>query len=171
MAIMGTEQMQKAFEALSINIKAHKEILRQENLDALRPFCSDESAAAFFAEFSFDKDLEMGKFTYYKANCLKKNIDWADDFKRALEVNILPVGSGISGDIVVLDLLNFQAGILFHDYFWERDTENPRMFLVEMNCTLGEFYLNSAQNSDYPIDAYEAAAFTGSEFTGYSAEL
>ncbi len=160
--------MQQALVASGINVKAHQERLRQENLDVLRPFCSNESVAAFFAELSFDEEVGIGQFTFYQANALKKNIDWEDDFKRALAVNLLPVGSGNSGDIVVLDLLNFQAGILFHDYFWERDTENPRKFLVEMVCTLGEFYLNSVQNPDYPVDAYEAAEFMGSDFTGYS---
>ena len=165
---MGTEQMQQGIEASLIDVKTHQETFRQENLDALRPFCSDESVAAFFTKFSFDKEVKIGEFTFYQSNCLKKNIDWEDDFKRALVVNLLPVGSGISGDIVVLDLLNFQAGVLFHDYFLERETENPRNFSVEMACTLGEFYLNSVQIPNYPTDAYEAAELTGADFTGYS---
>ena len=165
---MGTEQMQQALEASLINVKAHQETFRQENLDALRPFCSDESVAAFFTKFSFDEEVKIGEFTFRQSNCLKKNIDWEDDFKRALMVNLLPVGSGVSGDIVVLDLLKFQSGVLFHDYFLERETENPRKFLVEMACTLGEFYLNSVQIPDYPIDAYEAAELLGADFTGYS---
>ena len=84
---------------------------------------------------------------------------------------MLPVGSVPSGDIIALDLLDFQTGILFHDYLWENEEENPRKFLIKMNCSVGQFYLNSVQVNDYPIDAYEAAAYMGADFTGYADEI
>ena len=85
-------------------------------------------------------------------------------------MNLLPVGNGTSGDIVVLDLLDFEIGILFHDYFWENEEEDPRKFLIKMNCSIGQFYLNSVQENNYPVDAYEAAAYMGADFTGFAGE-
>lgn len=164
---MGIEQMQQALKAFSINVQKHQEALRQENITALQEFCNNEKLIDFFTIHCFNEEIHVGEFSYYQSNCLKKSIAWEDNFKRALAVNLLPVGNGISGDIVVLDLLDFQVGILFHDYFWERNEEDPRIFLVKMNCSLGQFYLNSVQVADYPIDAYEAADYMGTSFTGH----
>jgi hypothetical protein len=102
-----------------------------------------------------------------QANCLKKNRDWDEEFERALHTNLLLVGSGRNGDMVALDLLDYQVGILFHDYFWEKPEEDPRKYLIKMDCSPGQFYWNSGFVEGYPIDAYEAAAYMGSEFTGY----
>ena len=55
---MGTEQMQQAIEASLIDVKTHQETFRQENLDALRPFCSDESVAAFSLNFLLIRKLK-----------------------------------------------------------------------------------------------------------------
>jgi len=167
---MGIEQMQQALEASSINVQKHQEQLRLENISALKKFCADEQLAQFLTTYSFDDDITVGAFNYFQANLLKKNIEWEDDFKRALAVNLLPVGNGTSGDIVVLDLLDFEIGILFHDYFWENEEEDPRKFLIKMNCSIGQFYLNSVQENNYPVDAYEAAAYMGADFTGFAGE-
>lgn len=169
--VMGSEHMRQALEAASINAKKYQEDLRQENLAALQLVSIEENILSFFKEFSYNEEIEIGQFSYYQANCLKKNFTWEDDFKRAIESDLLLVGSGISGDIIAVDLLDFQTGILFHDYFWERPGENPRKFLIGMNCSLGQFYLNSVQIPDYPIDAYEAAAYMGAAFTGYEEDL
>lgn len=163
--------MRQALEAASVNVKKHEEGLRQENAQSLQAICADKTALDFFTEFSFDDEIKIGQFTFYQANCLKKNFSWDEDFKRAAKANLLLVGSGLSGDMVTLDLLNFQAGILFHDYFWEEADEGLRKFFIKMNCSLGQFYLNSVQVPDYPIDAYEAASFMNSPFTGYAEDL
>ena len=164
---MDNEKMRLALASVDINLKSHFEALRNENLAVLQNAGVDELAQKFFAEFSFDTDIEIGMFSYEQANCLKKNHDWEDDFQRALQISLLLVGSARNGDIVVLDLKDYQAGLLFHDYFWEKEEDDPRKYLVKMGCSVGEFYFNSVSLADYPIDAYEAAAYMGSEFTGY----
>lgn len=159
--------MRLALASVDINLKSHFEPLRNENLAILQSAGVEEKAQNFFVEFSFDTEIEIGVFSYCQANCLKKNYDWEEDFQRALQNNLLLVGSARNGDIVVLDVEDYEVGILFHDYFWENKEENPRKYLIKMDCSLGQFFLNSVSVQDYPIDAYEAAAYMGAEFTGY----
>ncbi|WP_201987294.1 hypothetical protein [Hymenobacter rubidus] len=166
--MLGVEQLHQALAAASIDLRKHAEMLRQENKDALYSAFENQQLRNFFSEFSFDSELTIGSFSLRQANCLKKDLVWDEDFKRGLKYSLLILGSGISGDMVTVDLLDFQAGILFQDYFWERPEEDPKEFLVKLNCSLGQFYLNSIQLPEYPIDAYEAAEFMNSPFTGYA---
>ena len=159
--------MRLALASVDINLEGHFETLRNENLAILQSAGVDAEAQNFFVEFSFDTEIEIGVFSYRQANCLKKNHDWEDDFQRALQANMLLVGSARNGDIVVLDLEDHQVGILFHDYFWEKEEEDPRKYLIKMDCSLGQFFYNSVSVQDYPIDAYEAATYMNAEFTGY----
>ena len=165
--MLDAENMLLALQAKEANITHYFEPLREENAAVLRDIGTSFDAQAFFAQFSFEKEMEVGKYTFLQANCLKKNRDWDEEFKRALHANLLLVGSGLNGDIVALDLLDYQACILFHDYFWEKPAQYPRQYLIKLDCSLGQFYWNSAFIDDYPIDAYEAAAYMGAEFTGY----
>jgi hypothetical protein len=166
--MLDAEKMRLALQAKEANINRYVEPLREENAAVLRDLGVSPEAQAFFAQFSFDTEMTAGEFTFMQANCLKKNRDWNEEFKRSLHTNLLLVGSGLNGDMVVLDLLDYQASILFHDYFWEKREEDPRKYLIKMGCSLGQFYWNSAFVENYPVDAYEAAAYMGSEFTGYS---
>ena len=166
--MLGLEQLHQAIATASINLKTHTEALRQENKDALHGAFENQQIHKLFSEFSFNEELIIGQFSLRQANCLKKDLIWDEDLKRGLKFNLLILGSGISGDMVVVDLLAFQAGVLFHDYFWEEPEEDPRKFLVKMNCSLGQFYLNSVQLPEYPTDAYEAAKLMNSPFTGYA---
>jgi|GEM_PF-3087063 len=166
--MLDAEKMLLALQASEANLPRYAEPLREENAAVLRALGVNAETQAFFSQFSFEMEMAAGQFTFLQTNCLKKNRDWEDDFRRALQVNLLLVGSGLSGDIVTLDLLDYQIGILFHDYFWEKPEDNPRQYLIKMNCSLGQFYWNSAFIEGYPIDAYEAAAYMGSEFTGYA---
>jgi len=165
--MLDAEKMLLALQAKEANLQRYFEPLREENAAVLRDLGISPEAQAFFAQFSFDTEMAAGEFTFMQANCLKKNRDWDEEFKRALQTNLLLVGSGLSGDMVVIDLLDYQAGILFHDYFWEEPIQDPRKYLIKMECSLGQFYWNSVSVENYPIDAYEAAAYMGSEFTGY----
>jgi len=117
--MLDAEKMLLALQAKEANLKRFFEPLREENTAMLRAIGVNSEAQAFFAQFSFDTEMEAGEFTFMQANCLKKNHDWDEEFKRALQTNLLLVGSGLSGDIVALDLLDYQTGILFHDYLWE----------------------------------------------------
>lgn len=166
--MLETEQLYQALAAASINLRKHAELLRQENRDALYGTFENQQIRNFFAEFTFDEELLIGGFSLRQANYLKKDLTWDEEFKRGLKYSLLIIGSGISGDMIAVDLLNFEAGILFHDYFWEEPAEDPRKFLIKMNCSLGQFYLNSVQLPNYPVDAYEAAAYMNSPFTGYA---
>jgi hypothetical protein len=166
--MLDAEKMLLALQAKEANLKRFFEPLREENTAMLRTIGVNSEAQAFFAQFSFDTEMEAGEFTFMQANCLKKNYDWDEEFKRALQTNLLLVGSGLSGDMVALDLLDYQTGILFHDYLWEEPEQDPRKYLIKMDCSLGQFYWNSAFVEKYPVDAYEAAAYMRSEFTGYS---
>lgn len=168
--MLGIKQLHQALAATSFNMKKHAEMLRQENKDALHNAVKNQQLLDFFTEFSFDEEITIGGFSLRQANCLKKDLTWEEDFKCGLNYDLLILGSGVSGDMVALDLQDFQAGILFHDYFWNDSEEGLRKFLIKMNCSLGQFYLNSVQIPDYPIDAYEAAELMNSPFTGYADE-
>ncbi|WP_460611708.1 hypothetical protein [Hymenobacter seoulensis] len=164
---MEIEKMRLALELAAFNYTKHFENLRSENVEVLKSICSEVEFLNFFTKYSFNTAAEIGKFNFNEANEFKKQFTWEDDFKWALASNLLIVGSGISGDPVVLDLDDYQAGIVFQDYFWESEDQGLRKYLIKMNCSLGQFFLNSATIDDYPIDAYEAAAYMKSEFTGY----
>jgi hypothetical protein len=165
--MMDLEKMRLALELAAFTYNKHFEKLREENLELLRLLSLESELISFFSNFSFDDEVEIGAFTFLQANCLKKNYDWEEDFQRALESRLLQVGNASNGDIVVLDLEDYQVGILYHEYFWENDEVDPRMSLVKLGCSLGQFFLNSVTEEGYPIDAYEAAAYIGSEFIGY----
>ncbi len=160
--------MRQALALAGINVRKHFEPLRSENIELLLRIGLSEEAKQFLTEFSFDEDLEIGELHFDQANCLKKNFDWEDGFQRALRAELLLIGSGSTGDPIALDLRDYQAGYLFHDYFWEQEEEDPRKFFIKMNCSLGQLFWNSLSVEDYPVDAYEAAAYTGAEFTGYA---
>ncbi|WBA43248.1 hypothetical protein [Hymenobacter canadensis] len=167
MAIVDNEKMWLALERIAFNSKKHASILRSENLEVLELICPDLEARCFFAEFSFDTVVEIGAYCFNESNELKKEYTWDDAFKYALRHNLLLVGSTANGDLVALDLNDYQIGILFHDYFLEDEGEDPRKYLIKMDCSIGQFFMNSVSIDEYPVDAYEAAAYTGAEFTGY----
>ena len=114
---MDADKMRLDLELASFNIIKHFEALRGENLEVLQITSLKDEAIEFFKEFSFDEVVEIGHFYYYQANCFKKDFTWEDDFKCTIQANLMIVGSGISGDTIVLDLEDYQVGILFHDYF------------------------------------------------------
>ena len=62
--------MRPALKAKPGNFSKHREPLRQENSAVLQHYCTDERVLAFFSEFSFDKEVTIGKFTFCEANCL-----------------------------------------------------------------------------------------------------
>ena len=159
--------MRLALKLAAFDSRKHFETLRAESLEVLNVICLNPEIISFLTEFSFDTVIKIGAFYYDEPNGIKKQFTWEDEFKYALDADLLLVGSGISGDLVVLDLVDCQAGLLFLDYFWDADEQGLRKFLIKMNCSLGQFFLNSITVKDYPIDAYEAAAYMGSEFTGY----
>jgi len=99
--------MRLAIKLASFNIKGHFEAFREENRTLLKAFCPEPELQHFFAEFSFDGEVEMGMFRYHQANCLKKSFDWEEDFQRALSTNLLILGSGTTGDPVALDLIDY----------------------------------------------------------------
>ncbi|SNR28774.1 hypothetical protein [Hymenobacter mucosus] len=165
--MMHAEMMRQAMEIAGIKMRVHSEPLRDENKEVLRRIGLPEEAQQFFVAFSFNIDLEIGELHYDQANCFKKNLEWEDGFQRALRAGLLVIGSGSTGDPIALDIQDLQAGYLFHDYFWEQEAEDPRKFFIKMNCSLGQLFLNSVSVEEYPVDAYEAAAYMGSEFTGH----
>jgi len=164
--MMDAEKMRLALELATIHKKHQHETLRAENVAILQSIGLQQEAQDFFIEFSFDEEVTVGLFYYHQTNCLKKSADWEEDFQRALSANLLLIGSGTTGDPVALDLVDYQVGILFHDYFWGEDAEDPRKFLIKMGCSLGQFFYNTIDIKDYPADAYEAATYTNAEFTG-----
>lgn len=160
------QKMQAALEAAGINERKHREPFRPENAELLQQWGISAEAQHFLAEFSFNTDLAIGEVHFDQANCLKKKLDWEEDFQRALQAGLLLVGAGSNGDPIALDIRDLQAGYLFHDYFWEEEAEDPRKFLIKLNCSLGQFFWNTQFVNDYPIDAYGAAEYMGAEFTG-----
>ena len=138
--MLDAEKMLLALQAKEANLQRYLEPLREENAATLQAIDASPDVQSFFAQFSFETEMEVGEFTFMQANCLKKNRDWDEEFKRALQTNLLLVGSGLSGDMVVIDLLDYQAGILFHDYFWEEPVQDSRKYLIKMECSLGQFY-------------------------------
>lgn len=161
------QKTQAALEAAGINGRKHLEPLRSENAELVRQWGVSAEVQQFLTEFSFDTDLAIGEVHFDQVNGLKKKMEWEDDFQRALQAGLLLVGSGLNGDLLALDIRDSQVGYLFHDYFWEEEAEDPRKFFIKLNCSLGQFFWNTQFVDDYPVDAYEAAAYMGAEFTGY----
>ncbi|TXK83452.1 hypothetical protein FU659_13765 [Paenibacillus sp. N3.4] len=74
---------------------------------------------------------------------------------------MLIIGSGLNGDMIVLDLDNLQIGYVFHDELWENDSISSREILICMNCSFGEFYNNSLTIDGYPVDGFQAERYLG----------
>ena len=156
-----TLKMFAALEAVGFQIRKHKEEMRRENIELLRQHFSDEVITSFFAEVSFDTVIEIGNVWFDQVNCFQKEFRWEEQFIRCLKTGLLPVGSGLNGDPIVLDAQDCIVGFLFHDKLWEADDLSPRDCLVKMDCSIGQFFLNAATIEEYPVDAYEAHAFMG----------
>ncbi|MDU0368786.1 hypothetical protein ACFPAF_00140 [Hymenobacter endophyticus] len=161
------QKLQAALEAAGINAQKHWEPLRPENAELMKQWGVSAEVQQLLAEFSFDIDVAIGEVQLDQVNTLKKKLDWADDFQRALYAGLLLLGSGSTGDPVALDIRDSQVGYLFHDYFWEEEAEDPRKFFIKLNCSLEQFFWNTQFVQDYPLDAYDAAAYMGANFTGY----
>ena len=159
--------MRQALELAGVDIRRHTEPLRSENAEVLRQIGLSEEGQRIFAEFSFDEELTVRELRFAQANCFKKNLDWEDDFHCALRTGLLLIGSGLNGDPIVLDLREYHVGFLSHDCFWEQEEEDPRNFFISMHCSVGQFFLNAVTTDGYPVDAYEAAAYTGAQSTGH----
>jgi hypothetical protein len=58
---------------------------------------------------------------------------------------------------MVVDVSTLKAGLILHDRLFEEVA--PREVLVSMECSIGEFSLNSARTEDYPVDACQAKEY------------
>ncbi|UYZ59989.1 hypothetical protein [Hymenobacter latericus] len=161
--MMDVKKMSQALLAAGVDLKKHQESFRPENAAVLAAMGMDQTAIDFFATFSFNEAVSIGSYSYDQTNCFKKQIEWEEEFQRAAKANLLVVGSALNGDVVVLDLADYQVGLLKHEEFWEDQDVNPREYLVKMNCSLGQFFWNAISDEDYPQDAYEAAEYTNAD--------
>jgi hypothetical protein len=133
------QKLQAALEVTGINAQKHREPLRPENAALLQQWGVSAEVQQLLAALSFDMELAIGEVQLDQVNTLKKKLDWEDDFQRALQAGLLLLGSGSTGDPVALDIRDSQVGYLFHDCFWEEETEDPRKFFIKLNCSLGQF--------------------------------
>lgn len=120
----------------------------QEVIDFLRDFSF--STPLLFKHVYFDYVNDMAEFNLEEQN------------KPCINNALLIVGSGLNGDPIVLDLNTLKVGYVFHDELWEQEDENcnPReKWLINLDCSIGQFFLNSLTQDDYPVDAYEAEKY------------
>ncbi|GAB2965372.1 hypothetical protein GCM10027048_38820 [Hymenobacter coalescens] len=161
--MMGADKMAQALLAAGLDSKKYQEEFRPENRTVLVGMGINPLAIDFFATFSFNEAVSIGAYSYSQANCFKKEHDWEEEFQRAAKTNLLVVGSARNGDVVVLDLNDYQVVLLKHEDFWEDEDSDPRAHLVKMNCSIGQFFWNAASVPDYTQDAYEAAEYLNAE--------
>lgn len=151
--------MQAALEAQGYNYQFHSENFRTENRAVLENNFGNWSLQEFFQVYSFDENVELGLVWYDQVNCFKKEFDWDENFTACIKDGLLPIGSGLNSDPIVVDVFDEIVGFLYHDKLWEKEGINPRACLVKLNCSIGKFYYNSVTQEDYPVDAYSASDY------------
>lgn len=104
------------------------------------------------------------RLSYYEVDCAK-NIPESEDFSRLIKQNMVRIGSGPNGDLLVVRWLDNEAvevGVIDHANFWPNEDQNPESWYVKMTDTFEEFLYKIAHNQFLPSDyhvAIELASF------------
>lgn len=113
----------------------------------------------FLKEFSFRHELDFdGNYFNFTNKIRTENLDEIN--KENYKQHLLIIGSGMNGDLVVLNTKTMTVGYVFHDQLWENETiENLNEIYIDLKISIGEFFYKSTTEEDFPIDAYEAEEY------------
>ena len=89
------------------------------------------------------------------------NLRDSRDGKRLVPFKLLHVGSGPSGDLLVLDFSTaaVQPGFVAHDQFWGNDGVDPRSCYAPAARSLASLFWRMAEGRYVPCDFYAAVAY------------
>lgn len=113
----------------------------------------------FFKQFSFRHEIDFGGVYF---NCVNKirteNLEGIN--KEIYKHNLLIIGSGTNGDLIVLDTQKMSMWYISHDKLWESNyIEDPKSMYIDLQMSIGEFFYKSLTEDDFPIDAHEAKEY------------
>ena len=155
---MDKELFEKALEVNNEEQLVCKESLNQLTTKFISEFNISNEVLEFLRTFSFSRNIRFKHVYFDKVNDMVGNNTYEGNI-RCIYEGLLIIGAGLNGDLIVLDLNNLKIGYVFHDDLWEDDSINPRDILVNLNCTIGEFYYNSIVIEDFPVDGSEAEKY------------
>lgn len=157
---MNSKLFETAGEILS-PVGLGREALSQETLSFLSTYKITTQVIEFLHLYSYNQLLRFKRVYFYRANEVAEN-NICDENKRCIDERLLIIGSGLNGDLIVLDLDNLQIGYVFHDELWENETiGGSREIFISMKCSIGEFYYNSLMVEGYPVDGFQAERYLG----------
>ncbi|MDR6879641.1 hypothetical protein [Bacillus sp. 3255] len=111
-----------------------------------------------FLIFSFDQHIRFNKVSFYQVNEMPDE-NLYEENQRCIAERLLIIGWGLNGDFIVLDLENLKVGYVLHDELWEDATINPREILINLQCSIGEFYYSAVTVENFPVDGYQAEQY------------
>jgi hypothetical protein len=154
---MNSQLFRQALEQSGFNTTSHREAIREKTSAFLQKYRVADELIEFFAQFSFDRPIQLGHVDFDQVNDFEAyNLDEVNHY--CIKAGLLIIGRGLNGDPIVVDVSTLEVGFVFHDRLYEEEV-SPREVLVNMNCSIGEFYLHSVQLEDYPVDAYQAEEY------------
>ncbi|MCH6268887.1 SMI1/KNR4 family protein [Neobacillus citreus] len=121
----------------------------------LKDYQIPEDVISFLKEFSFKENIKFKHVNFDIVNEMPEN----NQYKRCIDNGLFIIGSGLNGDLIVIDLNTRNIGYVFHDELWEDEDVNPREIYISLECSIPQFYYNSVMIDDYPVDGYEAETF------------
>lgn len=148
----------KALRQINSDRELKKVKLSDKTLSFLVDSNVPKGVINFFNHISFDQHISFKHVSFYQVNELPGE-NLYDANQRCIAERLLIVGWGSNGDLIVLDLENLKVGYVFHDELWEDESVNPRDILINLKCSIGEFYYNAVTVEDFPVDGYEAEKY------------
>src|SRR5687767_3290063 len=94
---------------------------------------------------------DVGPYCLDSVNSILSN----SDFSALFQAGMIPIGSAVNGDILVIRIDNdgCHIGLVSHDQFWEGEC-SPGEAYVEVTRTIDEYLWRSVELRYLPIDYY-----------------
>ena len=149
----------KAFEIYDFPMQIERIKVTSKSIDFFEEIGLSSELIDFFKNFSFRYEFDFDG-NYF--NCVNKiraeNLKEIN--KEIYKQGLLIIGSGMNGDLIVLNTKTLSVGYLFHDQLWESEKiESLNEIYIDLNMSIGRFFYASATKEDFPIDAYSAEKF------------
>lgn len=154
---------------MNLDIELFDEAISKASF-APRFFPINTQTETFFTKYNVPNELVklLTKHSYYSPVQFFEYFyfDQVNDFEahntekesiKCIENRLLSIGSGCNGDPIVINLDTFEVGYIFHDRLWENEEFNLDKIYVNMELSLGEFFLTAVNDPyNFPVDAYQA---------------
>ncbi|TBL77888.1 hypothetical protein [Paenibacillus thalictri] len=153
---MDNSRFYEAIKKITIEYK-HETISNKTNEFFIRHELPKE-LVQFFETHSYDRTIKFRHNSFYRINDIpEENSDFPNE--KCIQNNLLIIGYGLNGDYIVLNLNTQTIGYIFHDDLYENEEIDIKDIYINMDCSLGDFFYNSINTEDFPVDGFQAEKY------------